>query len=139
MSLSAEDHLEILELLARADNAASDRDVTAYVALLTQDAVMDGEKGEFHGRDAIGRAVGPVWASEGETTVHLTLNAVIVEAPEASGDAVARSTLMIVRPVPHPEIVSLSAITHRIIKVDERWSIARRTVGAYRTREKESN
>jgi uncharacterized protein (TIGR02246 family) len=128
MTLSAQDRLDILELLARADDAATTRDAGGYAQLFTEDSVMDGAKGEFYGRDAIGAAVGAVWASEGEGTAHLTLNAVIGDEG-TDGKVVARSTLMIVSLGTPPELVSLSAITHHLVKVGARWRVARRTVG----------
>jgi ketosteroid isomerase-like protein len=42
MTLSAADRLAILEVITRADEAASQRDADAYVALFTPDAVLDG-------------------------------------------------------------------------------------------------
>ena len=44
MTLSAADQLAILEVMTRADEAASRRDADAYVALFTQDAVLDGTR-----------------------------------------------------------------------------------------------
>jgi ketosteroid isomerase-like protein len=130
MSLSAEDRVTILELLVRADNAATDRDADVYAALFSEDAVMDGEKGEYQGRDAIRSAVGAVWASEGEATTHLTLNSVIEDDGGTSDEVVARSTLMIVSPGPPPAVMSISAITHRLVKVETRWRVVRRTIRA---------
>ena len=70
--LTASDRLDILELLARADSAATRRDVEGYVGLFTDDAVLDGEKGEQRGKDASRLTVGRVWQAEGTDTVHLT-------------------------------------------------------------------
>ena len=44
MSLSAADRLAILDVITRADEAASRRDADAYVALFTEDAVLDGPR-----------------------------------------------------------------------------------------------
>jgi hypothetical protein len=77
MTLSVADRLDILDVLARADWAATRRDSEACVALFTDDAVLDGEKGEHRGKELLRRSVGPIWASEGAATVHLTLNAVL--------------------------------------------------------------
>jgi ketosteroid isomerase-like protein len=129
MTISTGDRLEILELVARLDTAASDRDVAAYLALLTEDAVMDGEKGSFRGRDAIGRTVGAVWAAEGDETAHLTLNAIIDEDPQSSTEAIVRSTLLIVGQQRRSELISVSPITQRVVKTDGEWRVARRTIG----------
>jgi hypothetical protein len=45
MSLAVSDRLDILDVLARADNAASRRDPDAYVELFTDDVVLDGDQG----------------------------------------------------------------------------------------------
>lgn len=89
MRLSAADRLDIAELLAREDNAATRRDAASYVALFSDDAILDGDKGEHRGRQALAQAVGPVWAIERPDSVHLTLNAVITEDPRDPDHAVA--------------------------------------------------
>ena len=65
MTLSAADRLAILEVITRADDAASRRDADAYVELFTPDAVLDGTQGRHAGRQALRAAVGPVWSAEG--------------------------------------------------------------------------
>jgi ketosteroid isomerase-like protein len=110
---SAADRLDILELLAAADNAATRRDVAAYVACFTDDVVLDGGKGEHRGRAALEKAVGPIWQAEGDASVHLTTNAVI-ELMILAGDPV------IVR--------SVSSITHHLVKEPTGWRVGRRTV-----------
>jgi hypothetical protein len=52
-ALSVEDRLEILELLARADDAASNRDIETYITLFTDDADLQGIKGVHRGKDAL--------------------------------------------------------------------------------------
>jgi len=124
---SPADRLDILELLALADAAATRRDVAAYVACFTDDAVLDGEMGEHRGRAAMEGAVGPIWLAEGDASVHLTTNAVI-EADSISDDrAVARSVLVIL--AHNPVMVhSVSNITHHLVKEPSGWLVARRTV-----------
>jgi ketosteroid isomerase-like protein len=124
---SPADRLDILELLALADDAATRRDVAAYVACFTNDAVLDGGMGEHRGRAVMEGAVGPIWQAEGDTSVHLTTNAVI--EPDSSSDdrAVARSVLVIL--AHDPAIVhSVSNITHHLVKGPTGWLVARRTV-----------
>jgi hypothetical protein len=128
VTLSAKDRLDILELLARADNAATRRDTAAYLALFTDDAVLDGEKGDHRGRQALAEAVGPIWASEGLASIHLTLNAVIDPVPRRPGHATAASILLIVAPGPPPAMRSVSTIVQQVIKTGPTWRIARRTV-----------
>ncbi|MFZ0668593.1 MAG: nuclear transport factor 2 family protein [Acidimicrobiales bacterium] len=128
MTLSADDRLDILELLARADNAATRRDAAAYVALFAEDGILDGEKGEHRGRQALADAVGAVWASEGPASFHLTINAVIERVPGHPWQAIASSTLLILDPGPPPVVQNVSTIVQKVLKIDGIWCIARRTV-----------
>ena len=57
VTLSPADRLDILDLLTRADAAASARDAAAYLALFTNDAVLDGDQGNYHGREALRRGL----------------------------------------------------------------------------------
>jgi hypothetical protein len=131
VTLSAEDRLDVLELLFRADNAASGRDAAAYVDLFTEDGILDGAKGEHRGHDALHDAVTFVWASEGPISVHLTLNAVIDPVDGHPNRATATSTLLIIDPGPPPKLTSLSRIVQHLEKTGTRWQIARRSVTSY--------
>jgi uncharacterized protein (TIGR02246 family) len=127
MTLTTEDRLAILEVVTRADQAASSRDADAYVALFTPDAVLDGAQGRHAGREALRAGVGPVWAAEGPATLHLTLNAVI--EPGRSGDlAVVRSVLLIIDPAAPPAIRATALIRQELRREDGTWRITRRTV-----------
>jgi ketosteroid isomerase-like protein len=125
---SAEDRLDILELLARADDAASRRDVTTYVALFSDDASLEGDKGTHHGKDALRSIVAEVWESEGAATLHLTLNSVLQPIAGYPAAVLATSTLLIVAPGALPQLQSVSAISQLVVKIDGGWRIARRTV-----------
>jgi ketosteroid isomerase-like protein len=121
------DRLDILELLALADDAATRRDVAAYVACFTDDAVLDGGMGEHRGKAAMEGAVGPIWQAEGDRSVHLTTNAVIESDLSSEDRAVAHSVMIIL--APDPVIVhSVSNITHHLVKNPNGWLVARRTV-----------
>ncbi len=125
---SAEDRLDILELLARADDAASHRDVTTYVALFSDDASLEGDKGTHRGKDALRSIVAEVWESEGAATLHLTLNSVLQPIAGNPAAVLATSTLLIVAPGAPPQLQSVSAISQLVVKIDGGWRIARRTV-----------
>jgi ketosteroid isomerase-like protein len=125
MSLAAADRLDILDVVTRADEAASRRDADGYVALFTEDAVLDGSQGRHAGRDALRASVRPIWAAEGPATLHLTLNPVV----EGDGaEAVVRSVLLIVDAVPPVTIHAAAAITQRLRREAGQWRIAQRTV-----------
>jgi uncharacterized protein (TIGR02246 family) len=127
MTLSAADRLAILEVITRADDAASRRDADAYVELFTPDAVLDGTQGRHAGRQALRAAVGPVWSAEGPATLHLTLNPVIEPGP-SDDQAVARSVLLIIDPAAPPAIRAAAAITQELRRAEGSWRITRRTV-----------
>ena len=130
VTLSSGDRLDILDLLARADTAATRRDTTAYLSYFTEDAVLDGEKGEHRGRSALAGAVGPVWASEGPASSHLTLNAVIDPVEGHPDEATATSTLVVVGAGPSFAILDVATIVQQLVKVDHVWRIARRHVNS---------
>ena len=132
MTPSAADRLDILEVVTRADEAASRRDANAYVELFTEDAVLDGTQGRHAGRAALRAAVGPVWAAEGPATLHLTLNPVIEPGP--SGDqATVRSVLLIIDPATPPALRAAAAITQELRRAGGTWRITRRTVAPARS------
>ncbi len=127
VTLSDADRLAILDVVTRADEAASRRDADAYVALFTPDAVLDGAQGGYAGQQALRAAVGPIWAAEGPATLHLTLNPV-VEPGTRDGEAVARSVLLIIDPAEPPAIRAAAVITQELRREGRSWRIARRTV-----------
>jgi uncharacterized protein (TIGR02246 family) len=130
MTLSVADRLAILDVITRADQAASDRDAEAYVQLFTADAVLDGAQGRYAGREALRAAVGPVWAAEGTATLHLTLNPVIEDLDDDQGrQAAVRSVLLIVAPGPPAGIRTAAPIRQVLIRRNGSWHIERRTVG----------
>jgi ketosteroid isomerase-like protein len=129
VTLTASDRLDILDLLARADSAATRRDAEAYVRLFTDGAVLDGVKGEESGKDALRRGVDLVWRAEGPESVHLTLNAV-TDAIEGDPDrAVATSKLLILRGS-DLTIAGVWTIIHHVVRLEGQWLVERRTVAA---------
>jgi ketosteroid isomerase-like protein len=121
------DRLDILELLALADDAATRRDAAAYIACFTDDAVLDGGMGVHRGKATMEGVVGPIWQAEGHARVHLTTNAVIEAHSSTDDGAVAHSVLIIL--AQDPAVVhSISSITHHLVKEPSGWLVARRTV-----------
>jgi ketosteroid isomerase-like protein len=127
MTHSASDRLDILELLASTDNAATQRDVAAYLACFTDDAVLDGGMGEHRGKAAMEAAVGPIWQAEGDTSVHLTANSIVEPDSGTDDRAVAHSMLVILGNDP-VTVLSISNITHQLVKESTGWRVGRRTV-----------
>lgn len=128
VSLSVSDRLDILDVLARADNAASLREADAYVELFTEDAKLDGAQGVHMGKETLRQAVGPIWASEGPASLHLTLNAMLDSVGPNNDEVVANSVLLIVKPGSSPQILNVSIITQHLRRVGASWRISHRTV-----------
>jgi ketosteroid isomerase-like protein len=126
MNASAEDRLAIIELVTSADAAATARDVDGYLACFTDDARMTGTMGDYQGKEAIRQSVSPIWASEGDTTVHLSLN-VQVDDTSQSG-LVARSILLILKAGPPVGIIGMAAITQNVVKVGDEWKVHVRAI-----------
>jgi hypothetical protein len=126
MTLSAEDRLDILDLIGRADQLATRRDADAYADLFTADAVLDGSQG-VHPAAELRSAVGPIWAAEGPATLHLTLNPVI-DAGAEPDEAVVSSILLIVDPATPITIRTAAAITQTVRRTGGTWRVTRRTV-----------
>jgi ketosteroid isomerase-like protein len=121
------DRLDILEVVTRADNAASRRDADTYISFFTDDAVLDGEKGEYRGKERLRGSIGPIWESEGTSSTHITVNAVVDDVEGDPDRAVVTSLLLILRNEP-VSILSLSPITQYLVRVDSHWLIERRSV-----------
>jgi uncharacterized protein (TIGR02246 family) len=125
MRLSAEDSLEILQLVARADACATARDADGYAALFTKDAAMDGTMGRARGRAALSQTVARVWASEPTGTLHLTLNALIDDStPEPSVESVM---LMVTAGQP-PAVLGSARVVQTLRRTDEGWRISERRI-----------
>jgi ketosteroid isomerase-like protein len=128
MTLSANDRLDIFDVLAQADSAATSRDADAYVALFTDDAILDGGMGEHRGKGILRQSVGPIWQAEGEMSVYLTLNAVVREVEGQPDQAVATSVLLILTGDPVTSILSVSSIVQHLIRKGTDWRIEHRSV-----------
>jgi hypothetical protein len=130
VTFTAADRLEILDIVGRADAAATRRDARAYADLFTDDAVLDGSQGR-HPAAALRSSVGPIWAAEGPATLHLTLNPVI-DPGGGPDEAVVSSILLIVEPAAPIIIRTAAAITQTLRRTGDTWRISRRTVAQYR-------
>jgi hypothetical protein len=129
VTLSAADRIEILDVIGRADAAATRRDAGAYADLFTTDAVLDGSQGR-HPAEALRSSVGPIWAAEGPATLHLTLNPV-VDPRDGPDEAVVSSILLIVDPATPSTIRTAADITQTLRRTGGLWRISRRTVAEY--------
>lgn len=125
MSLDPADTLEILQLVARADNCASTRDAEGYAALFTEDAVMDGDMGRAEGRAQLAETVARVWAREPSGTLHLTLNAIV---DESAKETVVSSTMMMAASGSPGSVIGSARVVQTVRRTDEGWRIAERRI-----------
>jgi uncharacterized protein (TIGR02246 family) len=125
MTLTAEDSIAVLQLIARADTMATDRDADGYVELFTEDATMDGAMGAAAGRNQLRQTVRRVWAGEPAGTLHLTLNAVI---DERGDEIVVDSVMLMVTPADGQSIRGAARVRQTIVRAGQGWRIARRSI-----------
>jgi uncharacterized protein (TIGR02246 family) len=127
MTLSAVDSLEIMQLVARADNFASARDANGYAELFTEDGMMTGVMGHAQGRPALRDAIADVWAAEPPRTLHLTLNVTI---EESGPDPTVTSVMLMVTRDAKPDVLR-SALVHQVVRrTAQGWRIASRDIQA---------
>jgi uncharacterized protein (TIGR02246 family) len=125
MSLTAGDSLEIMQLVAGADNCATARDADGYAELFTEDGMMTGAKGRARGRGALRDAVAEVWAAEPPRTLHLTLNVTI---DESGPDATANSVMLMVTRDAKPEVLGSALVRQVVRRTANGWRIASRDI-----------
>jgi ketosteroid isomerase-like protein len=124
MTLEPADSLEILQLVARVDACASARDAMGYVALFTDDAVMDGDMGQANAQE-LSETISRVWAAEPPGTLHLTLNAVI---EESGPQPTVASTLLLLTPASSSPMLGSASVRQTVRKTPAGWRVAARTI-----------
>jgi ketosteroid isomerase-like protein len=120
MALSTEDRVAILELAARINDAASRRDVTAYLSYFTSDGILEGDMGTLVGQDALRQGLLPIWQREGPATLHLALNPLINDEGETT--RLSYTLLMVQATVPQ-EIVGTAQVVEQLQKVEGHWLV----------------
>jgi uncharacterized protein (TIGR02246 family) len=127
MSLRAADSLEIMQLVARADNCATARDAEGYAELFTEEGVMTGGMGTARGRAALRDAVTAVWTAEPPRTLHLTLNVTI---EESGSDPTVTSVMLMVTREAKPAVLGSSLVRQVVRRTADGWRIASRDIQA---------
>jgi len=125
VTLTAAERIEILELVARIDDCATARDVSAYAELFTEDGTITGVAGTATGRAGIRDAVRAAWAAEPPETQHLTLNATI---DESGPDPKVTGVGLIVTGEPTPRVLASVAVTQVVRRTADGWRIASRVI-----------
>ena len=125
MSLTALQSLEIMQLVARADNCATARDADGYAELFTEDGKMTGVMGHARGRAALRDAVAAVWVAEPSHTLHLTLNVTI---DESGPDPTVTSVMLMVTRDAKPDVLGSALVRQVVRRTQEGWKIASREI-----------
>lgn len=125
MTLSAADSQEILQLVARADAMATDRDAARYAALFTADATMSGVMGSAHGTAELRKAVAHVWSREPAGTLHLTLNPLI---DGTDSEVSVTSVMLLIGPAEKPVIVAAARVRQVVVQTVSGWRIRERII-----------
>jgi uncharacterized protein (TIGR02246 family) len=125
MMLTADERLDILALVARADACATARDADGYAALFTDDAVMSGSMGVAHGSDALRDAVARIWAAEPPDTLHLTTNVVI---DESSAEPSILSVMLMLAFRSPPGVVGVAQVRQTARQTPAGWRISSRAI-----------
>jgi uncharacterized protein (TIGR02246 family) len=125
LTLTADDRFSILDVIARYNRAADERDVEATVALYTEDGYIDGDFSTARGREGLRADLPGIFEMEGTLKRHVTTNHII----EGDGDtATVRSMLVVLEGETAPAVGATSVIADELRKVDGRWLVARHHV-----------
>jgi ketosteroid isomerase-like protein len=125
MTLTADDRLAILEVIARYNRLADERDVEGTVALYTDTGYIDGDFSTGVGPDGLRADLPGIFAMEGTLKRHISINHLI------DGDgarATVRSLLLVVEGETLPAVGATADITDELHKQDGRWLLARHHV-----------
>ena len=129
--MSAEDRLEVMDLLARYADCVDTANVEAYAALFTEDGIVEHSAGTVRGRDEI-RAWVKGLADENRIGPESRLKHVL-GLPVIRGDSqrcTAQTYVLIMRQMEGGDISTRLAGTYRddIVKRDGRWQIEKRVI-----------
>lgn len=123
--LSAEDRLQILDVLARYNLAADDRDVEGYVALFTANGVIEGDMQTRPGQAGLREDLPGLFAMEGTLKRHLSLNHIIEGGEDR---ATVRSLLLVCEGETLPAVVATSQVLDELERHDGAWLVFRHHV-----------
>jgi uncharacterized protein (TIGR02246 family) len=138
MSITAEDRVEICELIARYNRAIDTGDVEAWVATFAPDGEFEGVVGHFRGRDELAqfvRAYNEDPKYEEFRVGQHWVNNIIVDADGDDAATVFAHQLMIRPQGTVGEINLMAWYDDRVVKLDGRWLFAKRKVNPVATSE----
>jgi ketosteroid isomerase-like protein len=122
VALTVGDRLEIMELVARYNLAADEKDVEATLAEYADDGVIEGFYSTGRGKEAMRRDLPAVFEAEGTLKRHLAPNLRI----SGDGDVAGVSyVLLVVEGEERPTVGATALIRDELRKVEGRWLVAR--------------
>lgn len=123
--LTADDRLAILEVIARYNRAADERDVDATVELYTPDGVIEGDMATAPGHDGLRSGLPKLFEMEGTLKRHISTNHII----EGDGSrATVRSMLVVLEAESSPSVGATADVADELRKADGVWKLARHHV-----------
>ena len=123
MPLSADDRFALLDLIARYNLAADEKDVEATVAYYTDDGQISGDMSTGRGKDAMREGLPKIFQAEVTLKRHIATNVRFGE-PNASGEVEVGYVLLVMEAGAIPAAVATSMITDTFRRVDGAWKVA---------------
>ena len=123
MTLSADDRFAILDVIARYNRAADEKDVEATVAHYTDDGHIDGDMSTGRGKDAMREGLPSIFQTEVTLKRHIATNVLFGE-PSESGDVQVEYVLLVMEAGAVPVAVATSVITDTFRRVGDDWKVA---------------
>ena len=128
MALSAEDRLGIMDVVARYNLAADEKDVESPLLHYAENGQIEGFYSTGRGKEAMRRDLPAIFEGEGTLKRHLAPNLVI----DGDGEnARVGYVLLVVEGEERPMVGATARITDEMTKVDGRWLISRHLIEVY--------
>jgi hypothetical protein len=125
MALSAEDRLGIMDVVARYNLAADEKDVESTLLHYAENGQIEGFYSTGRGKEAMRRDLPAIFEGEGTLKRHLAPNLVI----DGDGEnARVGYVLLVVEGEERPMVGATARITDEMTKVDGRWLISRHLI-----------
>ena len=120
--VSSEDKSQMIERIARYNNASDRRDVEAHVAAYTEDGVITGGMGTTqNGKDGLREALPAMFEGEGTEKRHLASNH---EFDEQGDDRVSvHYVLTVLEAGTSPGVVATAGIVDSFVHTDGKWLV----------------
>ena len=123
MSLTADERFALLDVIARYNLAADQKDVEATLALYTDDGHIDGDMTTGRGKDAMREDLPRIFQAEVTLKRHIATNVRFGE-PTASGEVQVGYVLLVMEAGAVPAAVATSLVTDTFRRDGDTWKVA---------------